>query len=505
MGLQLSLSVAGGWLAAALGHGMHSAAVRSSSSAAAVGMLGLAPAAAQMLAGDLARISDSALASAAPVAAVLARRRNLTASRAKELGAAGVTQPLKSPSALGGGGRCELDAECGWFDPALTAPQRKLMPSGNGGRCLVGHCICARSSETTPGCSHCSVEVRPTFSYSDEGVELTTRIRGSGGRLINLCDLPSGGARCSVGECVRDEVGNILECPGDFECDMAGSGGGICIGDDNGIGFCVCGKKYFCRDCSLHELDVMAGAVCDKYITGGAACTSDEHCGPDAAGYCAVPKWHPKGQTRETLFGRAANYLDHVVAENRPFCKCEPGWTCRRCDMMVADLELGGAGCPCDTPVIEPNGGEFDASRREVDLVARPWDSAVDCEVFYAVQLVEEVPMVPMYSLTQAAAQALVADGKLFKLYEDGTGRPLAFEYDWVAARSRGVGKDGRLPPQLFVVFAVAAPKPHLTWLLNASRIVASEVFMLNACWRTGLVRWLQLLVAMSLMPSVVS
>jgi len=199
-----------------------------------------------------------------------------------------------------------------------------------------------------------------------------------------------------------------------------------------------------------------------------------------------VPKWLPSDDARETLFDRVANLLDHVVAENRPFCKCEPGWTCRRCEKPVSELEKGGTGCNCDAPIFQPNGGVFDTHHVEVDLVSPPWDSGMDCKVYYEIQKIDEVPMAPLYSSTRAASEALVSHGKHLVLHEDDSEQALVLEYDYTEAHSKMGRNVKRPPPQIYVIFAVAIPRSNLTLLMNASTLVASEVFIINAARQQG-------------------
>merc|ERR1712216_893555 len=104
--------------------------------------------------------------------------------------------------------------------------------------------------------------------------ETTPIIRDSEDKHLNLCNVPAGGAECEVGLCGRDAEGYILECPGDITCNPAGWGSGICVGDENGLGKCVCARDQFCGDCSLHLRDITHGAKCERYMTGGALCLS---------------------------------------------------------------------------------------------------------------------------------------------------------------------------------------------------------------------------------------
>jgi len=361
----------------------------------------------------------------------------------------------------------------------------------------VGRCVCISQFDDQYGCDRCTLRLKPTFSYSGEGMELTSIVKTRRG-LVDFCDVPVGGAACKVGRCARDEDNRTIECPGDIDCDEAGSGGGICVGADDTVGRCVCGQGYFCRDCSLHRQDLERGIACGQYITGGALCQDDDDCGPAVAGYCATPKFQLADEEFDTVFDRAANMLDHVASQVRPFCKCSPGWTCRRCERRLRDLEHGSVSCGCDTPVLEPDGGESNNTEWEVDLLAKPWDSELECDVFYYVQRVRHFPAVPLWKNDAEALAGLRKDGRKLRFRDDGSERILVLKYDAAdldTLGSLGVGpgleplpmgprNPERRVPQFYLVYAVTVPKENSTWDIATSSVARSKLFRLNRAAR---------------------
>lgn len=323
-------------------------------------------------------------------------------------GAAGQSQPAATAALVseekalpfrmkvdrGGGASCTHDVECGWYDPSIVGEDRMSLPSGNGARCLVGHCVCPNSYDDQYGCSRCSVRLRTRYSYGDEAMVVTSRIRNRYGEHIDLCEYPSGGRRCEVGVCKRDSYNQTIWCPGDTECDVAGVGAGACIGPERGVGHCLCAEGMYCSDCSLHETAFVEGAKCDRYATGGAHCRSQGDCSEHA--YCAHI-----GFTENSKAGSAAN------SELRSFCKCDDGYGCRRCRHHVRELESGRETCGCDPPSFHPNGGEFNVRELHVNLTSVPWDSYAECEVLFFVERVVAMPLVPLFGKDAPKAEVV--------------------------------------------------------------------------------------------------
>eukprot|EP00928_Gymnodinium_smaydae_P018744 TRINITY_DN17147_c0_g2_i1.p1 TRINITY_DN17147_c0_g2~~TRINITY_DN17147_c0_g2_i1.p1 ORF type:complete len:438 (-),score=85.50 TRINITY_DN17147_c0_g2_i1:101-1414(-) len=377
-----------------------------------------------------------------------------------------VQEVLRVQTDRGGGGSCERDVDCGWLHEFAVGKDRRDFPSGNGARCLVGRCVCANEFENKYACSRCTMLLESRYSFGNKRLERTTRYRDELGRHHDFCDLPMGGAPCEVGKCLRDEHGLVAWCPGDVECEAAGLGSGICVGAEEETGRCVCAKHRFCDDCSLQIRDVIAGATCDTMITGGAICHTNADCSGDKLqGYCAsrnVPK------------------LEHkMLANESSFCRCEKGYTCRRCSHDRSDVERG-AKCSCDKPSILPRGGNFRVREIGVSLTAPPWDSHRQCDVFYTVHLVERVPAPPLWAERGDAAAYLLANGSRLQRFRNGSAKPVVLRYDdW---RAQELDVYGHRRPQLFYIWAVSVPKKG--WLIQPSEVVVSKGLFLSVADR---------------------
>merc|ERR1712100_379011 len=137
----------------------------------------------------------------------------------------------------------------------------------------------------------------------------------------------------------------------------------------------------------------MDGGRCGKYISGGALCRGHQDCAPHAA--C-------------------------VHHRNRSFCKCDRGYTCRRCEHHLSKLELGEETCPCDTPVLEPMEKFIAGPRISVKLTGSPWDAEDECEIRYYVMKVTEVPLRTPWTNDEEALAFLSENGTKLHLGEEG-------------------------------------------------------------------------------------
>lgn len=383
--------------------------------------------------------------------------------------------PLRFRHERGGGGRCTYDVECGWFPPGLSGTDRRNLPSGNGARCLVGRCVCASEFEDRYACDRCTLQLRKRFSYSDGQMEVTSQVRDRLDRHIDMCSLPVGGMSCRVGICERDRYNRTVSCPGDIECNVAGGGSGICVGAQEAEGVCVCAEGRFCKDCSLSRNDVLEGARCERYVTGGALCGTHSDCGHNA--YCTDML-----APNESLGANAQTHPDH------PYCKCDVGYSCRRCHHRLSDLELGGASCTCDDPVISPSGGAFSGHKRlEVGLSFGIWDSEDECEVRYIVQKLNVVPQHPLWDTEEEAREVLKRDGLAEIRCDDGSLVPVVLELS--KDHQPRWDNEGNLvhSSEHFYIHAVSLPRPNTTWETGPSRVVRSELYVLSLAKSRGL------------------
>lgn len=370
-----------------------------------------------------------------------------------------------------GGGRCDYDWECGWLAHHVKVSDRRELPSGNGGQCMTGRCICKNTFGNKYGCPFCSVELHPHYSDSDTGMDMTNVAGDDLPSDTDICYTPQGGGTCFVGECERDPEGNFtLKCAGDITCSPAGSGSfefgtGVCVGPDGGWGQCLCGKGYYCEDCSLHYQDIVGGARCGHYITGGAFCRDSNDCG--GGGFCDYPP-------------------DRV-----PLCKCNPGFTCRRCHHHIESLRAGTGACACDDPIFEPDGGRFIVGKMDVIITAAPWDSEDECEVFWMA-----VPVFhPHQKPVSPSPEELMVSGTLQKANGLGKLQPAEIEIDFKVFNKalRKLRKNGRTfqditepcsgpgaPFYGVYVYAISVKRPNTTWRIDSSSLRRSNLFVLS-------------------------
>lgn len=401
--------------------------------------------------------------SAAPAFAVAAQTGEPPAPAVAFSGArtaaADVLQELRHE---GGGADCSHDVQCGWYNPRALATDRRTLPSGNAARCLVGRCVCSNRFEERWGCPRCTILERSEYSYSNQDFEKTTKIRDDIGRHIDLCALPVGGAPCEVGICKRDSRNRTLSCDGDVHCDAGGSGSGMCVGAERHVGTCVCARNFFCKDCSLHELDVRDGARCGKYITGGALCRGHDDCSLTSS--C-------------------------VTKDNRSFCHCDRGYTCRRCEHHLSKLELGQAKCPCDAPKLVPFGGEFNKRTFKVGLTGPPWDAEDECEIRYRVEQLVQAPWRPPWTTPAEALAFLTENGTKLRLGEEHVELSVKPNEDGIYV-GHVYDEEGKklTTSEHFYIVAVTVPRKRSGWLTSPSRVVHSGIFTLSAAHRVHVI-----------------
>mmetsp|Transcript_74017 Transcript_74017/g.216854 ORF Transcript_74017/g.216854 Transcript_74017/m.216854 type:complete len:509 (-) Transcript_74017:86-1612(-) len=459
--------------------------VRSTTTTHAVGSAAV-PAAAEVLARRFASTSRNPNMGDSPVE--VASAESETAEKYKHLG--NLMVPIHIDSERGGGAPCVNDIDCGWVHPAAMARSRVDLPSGNGAKCLVGRCVCASQYENKFGCPRCNMAMKLQWSYGDGAEISSTMVWTKAGAHLDVCDVPVGGAECQVGRCARDAKNKTVECPGDSQCDAAGSGSGLCVGPDFSKGKCRCAQGFYCEDCSLHERDLIEGAKCDKYISGGAFCVAHTDCSGDGAagslaGYCAAPAWSPSDVKEQTLINRVADRLMGIAEPNRNFCKCTHGWTCRRCEKKLADIASGKELCDCDAPMLFPNGGRFNSSWMEVLLTDQPWDSNVECELLYQVMFVDKIPAPSPWGTHAAAVQGIMQNGTRLHRHLDGAWKTVELTYDHWRNKDLQPDEMGRFPPQVYYIYAITVPRPNSTWKVRRSRLIRSKAFVMSvACPR---------------------
>lgn len=220
--------------------------------------------------------------------------------------------------AVRGGGSCILNMQCGVVQnldslregvsccivkryeheavlPNSSSPATTLTPRGltlvlvgvsdvqassTSGECDDGVCTCVQDW----GCSHCDVQL----VFGSSTVEMT-----NGEGTVDLCSIDYGG-----GACLTDE-----------HC----HGGGLCL-----AGKCKCYHAWACPHCTMDRTqDILNGATCGAYVTGGRTCSTDDEC------------WKPHGQ---------------CVAGK---CQCISGYTCTDCMHLKSHVMDGSQECAC--------------------------------------------------------------------------------------------------------------------------------------------------------------
>merc|ERR1712048_289089 len=135
--------------------------------------------------------------------------------------------------------------------------------------------------------------------------------------------------------------------------------------------------------------------------------------------------------------------------------------------------------CPCDDPVIFPNGADLKIRKLEVDLVASPWDSSVECEVSFYVQRVKETPSLPMWTTAEEAHSYLIENGTRLRYKKYGKEIPVLLEYNWELDRIE-LDENGNKHADLLYIWAVAVPREEYAEQWTYSRVVRSEPFFLS-------------------------
>lgn len=228
---------------------------------------------------------------------------------------------------------------------------------------------------------------------------------------------------------------------------------------------CLCGKGFYCEDCSLHYKDIVGGARCGRMITGGALCRDNNDCGK--GGYCRYPP-------------------DMV-----PLCHCHTGFTCRRCHHSLEDLKAGTVACTCDDPVFEPDGGRFIVPTLDVAITAIPWDSQDECEVWWMAIPVFHPHQEPL----SPSPIDMMVSGKLQKTNGLGKLQPIQIEIDFKVFNKalKKFGKKGRTFTDLtepasgkgapfygVYVYAISVKRPNTTWRIDSSSLRRSKLFVLS-------------------------